>query len=168
MYGCGPYDSMEKILKSMVTTRQSHEAIKEDAQSCPLYFMNWQNIDLQKEFRIFVYNNEITAISTQNLFLPSVRYAINTWLKDLQVTEIEQIVYTILHYFDVHIRNNMSYMKHYVMDLALTQPDNKPYFIEANTFGKDYAAGSSLFQWAIDHDQLHDNTSIEFRFVERD
>jgi len=37
----------------------------------------------------------------------------------------------------------------YSIDLALLEPDNKPYFIEINPFGKEYTSGSSLFHWII-------------------
>ena len=57
----------------------------------------------------------------------------------------------------------MAYMDSYVMDLALV--GDTPYFIEPNPFGKDYASGSALFHWIIDHDVLHDANAIEFRYV---
>ena len=50
------------------------------------------------------------------------------------------------------------------MDLALLGDNNEPYFIEANSFGKYYAAGSALFSWVYDHDTLHENNEIEIRW----
>ena len=158
-YGCGPYDDIEKILKSLVSSRIGHECFKADDTECRLYFMQWKDINPDKEFRIFVFNNSITAISTQNL------YSVNDWLNSLNDNEIKDIVYKILTFFDENIKDKMSYMINYTMDLALIEPDDTPYFIEPNSFGKYYAAGSALFQWVIDHDILHDDSTIEFRYT---
>lgn len=51
------------------------------------------------------------------------------------------------------------------MDLALIGPNDSPYFIEPNSFGKDYAAGSALFHWIDDYDALHNSDIIEFRYI---
>ena len=50
------------------------------------------------------------------------------------------------------------------MDLSLIGPDDTPYFIEPNCFGKYYAAGSALFHWIHDHDKLHDTSCVELRY----
>jgi hypothetical protein len=51
------------------------------------------------------------------------------------------------------------------MDFALVGESLEPYFIEPNSWGGDYAAGSALFGWIQDHDMLHDKEVIEFRYV---
>ena len=159
MYGIGPYNSFENIIKSMVSTTPGHSCFKPNDESLTIYFMEWLNIDPNKEFRIFVFQNEITAISVQHL------YNINHWLNTKSDLEIEQIVQKILDYFDKNIKEKMLYMTNYVMDLALIGLDETPYFIEPNSFGKCYAAGSSLYHWIYDHDTLHESDSIEFRYV---
>jgi len=42
-----------------------------------------------------------------------------------------------------------------------------PYFIEQNVFGKEYAAGSSLFHWIIDEEILYQKGTpvVYFRYV---
>lgn len=157
-YGCGPYFNIEQILKSMVSSRAGHECFDDD-DICKIYFMKWQEINPEKEFRIFVYNNNITAISSQNI------YKINDWLNSLDDNYIKSIINKILNYFNECIKDKMSYMENYTMDLALIGPDEKPYFIEPNPFGKNYSSGSALFQWIIDHDKLHDSSSIELRYT---
>jgi hypothetical protein len=59
----------------------------------------------------------------------------------------------------------MTYKTNYVMDLALVGEDETPYFIEPNSFGKYYAAGSALYHWIYDHDKLHETDTIELRYV---
>ncbi len=157
IYGCGPYDCIKDIIKSMVTTIVGHECFYNEDETCPIYLMNWKDINPDKEFRIFVYKNEITALSNQNIFSP------NSWLQSLKDDEIKNIVYNILDFFETNIKDKLTFIESYTMDLAILN-DGTPYFIEPNAFGKYYAAGSSLFHWVNDHDKLHDNTSIELRF----
>jgi len=160
MYGCGPYDSIEKIIKSMVTCKEGHSCFRFDDTSCNIYFMKWIDINPDKEFRIFVHQNDITAISAQHL------YTVNNWLNILTDSDIEKIIHKILIFFDQNIKDKMIYMTDYVMDLALVGSDDEtPYFIEPNSFGKYYASGSALFHWIYDHDALHDHEQIEFRYV---
>ncbi len=43
-----------------------------------------------------------------------------------------------------------------------------PYLIELNCFGKEYAAGSSLFHWLLDEDILYDRKGegrVYFRYI---
>ena len=159
MYGAGPYDNFKDVIKSMVTTKQGHHSFRAEDTSCTIYFLPWFNMDSDKEFRIFVYQNEITAISTQHL------YTINKWLNSLTDEQIAEKVYKILDYFEKNIKDKMMYMANYTMDFALIGDKETPYFIEPNSFGKYYAAGSALYHWIYDHDTLHETDTIELRYV---
>ena len=158
-HGVGPYNNIQHIIESMVTSTTGHLCFHDDDESCDIYFMKWQDINDDKEFRIFVHENEITAISQQHL------YSINEWLNGLTDDEIKNKVQKILEHFDKEIRDKMRYMGSYVMDLALVGDDEVPYFIEPNSFGKLYASGSALYQWIYDHDTLYDPETVEFRYV---
>lgn len=171
MHGIGPYTCMKQIFESLVTSRSGHAAFDEYSDldmnqddDLILYFLPWISMDYNKEFRIFVYQNQITAISDQHL------YTVNHWLSSLTPTEIKQIVIDILTYFDNMIKNKMAYMTNYVMDLAYLDNDTtKCYFIEPNSFGSEYASGSALFNWISDHELLYNSSNpiknIPFRFV---
>jgi len=98
IYGIGPYDNFEKIIKSMVTTINNHRCFEINDNICDIYFLPWKNIDFNKEFRIFVFNNEITCISTQHL------YDINEWLKNMNDDEIIKLVNNINNYFNENIK----------------------------------------------------------------
>ena len=53
------------------------------------------------------------------------------------------------------------------MDIAILEGDI-PYFIEINCFGKEYAAGSSLFHWLIDEEKLYNTKNenkVYFRYT---
>jgi len=168
MFGIGPYNSLEDIIKSMCTSKFGHVCFLEDDLECKIYLMNWVDIIPDNEFRIFVYNNKITCISNQHL------YRENVWLSSLEDDIIKtNVVKKILVYFDSNIKEKMSYMGEYSMDLALIKirdeigdQDDTPYFIEPNSFGGNYASGSSLFHWVIDHNIMYGKTnSLEFRFT---
>ena len=176
MHGPGPYTSLKQIFESLVTctdnlcplnmkytSMQPLKNISEDYLK--LYLMPWIEIDPDKEFIIFVYNNKITAISQQNI------YRSNTILKPYQNIKnviIKEWIQIITSYFETTIKSNITHTQNYTIDLAILDND-KPYFIEINSFGKDYAAGSALFHWIIDEDILLDTklqNKIYFRYVE--
>jgi len=158
MHGAGPYKNLKEIIESLVTSSSGHECVKPDSTEITLYFMKWLDMHPNKEFRIFVKDNKITAISDQHL------YTINDWLNTKTDEEIEKMVHKILEYFEENIKSKMEFMGSYVMDLALIGEEETPYFIEPNSFGKNYASGSALFHWVYDHDALHDNDVIQFRY----
>jgi hypothetical protein len=160
VHGVGPYNNMKEVIESLVSTTSGHSCFSERDTSCSLYFIPYIEMDDSKEFRIFVYQNQITAISDQHL------YKVNGWLNTKSDEEIIKTIIKILTYFDKNIKEKMSYMGNYTMDLALIGDDEIPYFIEPNSFGKYYAAGSALFHWVYDHDALYGNNEfIEFRYV---
>lgn len=159
MHGAGPYKDLRSIIQSMVTTKPGHFCFELEDKTCTIYFMKWQNINPDKEFRVFVFNNEITAVSVQHL------YSINNYFNTLSDQEITKVVNNILDFFSTNIRNKLMFLENYTFDFAFVEPDDKPYFIEPNGFGRYYAAGSALYHWIYDHDTLHENDVIEFRYV---
>ena len=158
-HGIGPYTNIKEVFQSLVSSSAGHTCIDEEDETCNIYLMRWLYIDEDKEFRIFVYNNQITAISQQHI------YTINDWLNTLSDEEITQKVHQILNFFDQEIREKMEYAGSYVMDLAFVGENDTPYFIEPNSFGKRYAAGSALYHWIYDHDTIHESDTIELRYV---
>ena len=114
------------------------------------------NLDPSREFRVFVKNREITAVSIQNL------YRRNEWIESMEDSERIELVRRIVEFFDTNIKHRLDLID-YTFDLALLTDDTF-YFIEPNPFGTKYSAGSSLFGWVQDHDILHDSSSIEFRY----
>lgn len=157
-YGVGPYDNVRDIIISMVTTTERHCCVRPDDTSCTIYLMPWQTIDPDREFRVFVYQNTITAISVQDIFHR------NEWLCSLSQNDIRGVVQLIMDYFEITIKERLSYIADYTFDFALL--NDTPYFIEPNSFGRNYAAGSALFHWVTDHDILHDTHHVVLRYTE--
>lgn len=159
-HSVGPYTSFRQIIESLVSCKRHHTPIYYDTKSITLYIMPWLNI--YREFRVFVYNKKITAISQQNLY--------NVVYDDLKQNELYELfsnyVELIKNYFENNIIDNID-LQHYTYDFAILEND-KPYFIEPGSFGKEYAAGSSLFDWINDEEillQNNDNPIIHFRFT---
>ncbi len=161
MHGNKPYNRLNKIIESMVTTISSHKCFDETDTYCNVYFLKWNDeLVMNKEFRIFVYNNDITVMSIQDI------YKTNEWTNNMDDDTMKQIIKMIYEYFHENIRDKMSYLSEYVMDLALVGDTNDLYFIEPNVFGKNYPSGSALFHWVNDEDLLYGKKDyIEYRHV---
>ena len=161
-YGCGgpgPYDNIESVIKSLVSSSSGHRCINNDDNNGCLYFIKWiENYDIDKEFRVFVFENKIRAISTQHI------YKINHWLNSLTDDQISSLIEDMIYYFEINIRDKLTFLGNYVMDIYYTG-DNW-YFIEPNTYGAEYASGSALYHWHNDNDLLNGLSSdIELRYV---
>ena len=153
-HGVGPYNNFKSILESIVSSIKGHCPINNDTEKLDIYFLPWMNILDENEFRVFVYKNKITAISQQNLY------------KKLNIKNIENKIDIIIKYFNEVISKKINWIETYTYDFAIIN-ENTPYFIEMNSFGKEYASGSSLFHWLLDENILYNNTneSMEFRYT---
>jgi len=160
MHGKGPYNNFKKILESMVSTTSTHCCFGDNDTTCTIYFLPWLDMQGSKEFRIFVHQNRITAISAQQLYRP------NEWLAGLTDEQLNVEIYKVLDYFESVVKDKMSYMASYTMDLVILE-NGLPYFIEANSFGANYASGSALFHWITDHHILTttDPTVLQVRYT---
>lgn len=163
----GPYTNMRQILESLSTSREGHECINDtdDLDNFPIYFMPWKKI--KQEYRVFVYQNRISAISTQHYS------EIDRMLAEMTDDEIRtQIIAKLVDHFDNHnLRDFLAPIvgPDYTMDIAILE-DDSVYFIEPNSFGAMYAAGSACFHWSYEHDELHreEHEPITFKFTDRE
>ena len=76
-HGAGPYTTFKQIIESLVTCIETHTPIDNKSKGkepLSLYLLPWKTFDAYKEYRVFVYKNNITAISQQNL------HAVNEFL----------------------------------------------------------------------------------------
>jgi hypothetical protein len=165
VHGVGPYKDFKSIIESIVTCRLGHSPLYEDTSSIILYLTKFQhNLNGLREFRVFIHKNKITAISQQSL------YDINDILESLNDKEkndlINKWINIIITYFDSDVKQKITHIDSYVMDFAILD-DDSPYFIELNSFGKEYASGSALFGWIQDYDILYGlcGDVIEFRYT---
>ena len=164
-YGIGPYYNFETIIESICTTSRTHNAIDDSDEFITIYLMKWIDLNSDKEFRVFVYNNNITAISIQHI------YEYNKWINSLSTSDIELLIKNINNYFNNIFKKKWNktitstLVSNYTFDLTLNE-QNEFYFIEPNSFGAKYCAGSALFHWVNDFDILNNDTGdIEFRYT---
>jgi D123 len=111
------------------------------------------DIEARYEFRIFVVNNKLTAISQQN------RYD----LHQFSTKELKVIEYSL---------NNISFLdkcpyKTYVGDVYVNIATKTCHLIELNPFGAHSGAGAALFNWIDYFEILHglNNSEPEFRYL---
>jgi len=159
-HGAGPYHNFKDIIESIATTTSTHRCIAENDTECKLFLMKYLpefKDPRTLEFRIFVYMGKITAISQQHL------YKVDDVLVNM---DHKTMIKKIIQYFESEIKDKISYVDSYVMDFALLGSEQKPYFIEINSFGKEYASGSALFGWIQDYNILYgDGNEIVFRYT---
>ena len=161
----GPYNSFTQILESIVSCIRGHTPIKENTTEIIIYLLDWKIIRPQNEFRVFVFENKITAISQQNIYSKLFEEDKNNNMFEF---EIKSKLDIILNYFYSNMINKINWIKSYTFDFAII--DNQQYFIELNSFGKEYASGSALFHWILDDKILYNrfddnNCIIEFRYT---
>jgi hypothetical protein len=151
IHGIGPYTNMRQVIESLITCNPTHTPVSDDVKQIKLYLLSWIDIYPHKEFRVFVYMGNITAISQQHI------YVANDILKITNKSTNEIIVTTwadqIVCYFKKYVKDRIK-IDSYCMDIAITD-DNSVYFIEINPFGKEYSAGSALFHWVVDQNKLY-------------
>lgn len=163
IHGVGPYNSFEKIIESICTCRDGHSPIDKNTNHIKLFLLPWIKFEYMNEFRVFVFENRISAISQQNL------YARNYILSKFNDKEKRYMIrkYTLIinTYFEYKIKNNITHMDSYTYDFVI-KDDDSPYLIEFNPFGKEQASGSSLFHWILDEDKLYNKENkIYFRYT---
>ncbi len=156
-HGVCPYNNLKKIIESLVSSIRTHTPIKNNTTKINIYLLPWINIEPWKEFRIFVNNNKITAISQQNI------YCVYNKLSNKII--LFKFANIIINYFNSVVKNKINHVQSYTYDFAILD-DDEPYFIELNSFGKEYAAGSALFHWLLDEDILYGkHNKIQFRYT---
>lgn len=150
----GPYTDMKHIIESLVTSIDGHTPIHDNTAEIKLYFIPWEKLTLNREYRGFVCNNQLTAISQQHLY------------NILQYDNPEREAKLIYDYFHTVMRAKITFLENYSFDIALLE-DDTPYFIEMNCFGTEYAAGSALYGWEQDHDILYGThkNKLYFRYT---
>lgn len=153
--GIGPYKRTKDILRSLVTCRSNHTPVREDVDTIKLYLLPWQNINEKYEFRVFVNDKRVVAISQQNWFT----------VYDYEPDELIAIASKIMEYYENKIKLAIN-LDNYTIDMAILD-SGEPYFIEVNCFGREYAAGSALFHWLLDDAVLYPKSydSVEFRYL---
>lgn len=154
-HGAGPYCDIRKIIESAVSAIKGHTPM--ESNELIFYLSPW--VSIKREFRVFVCECRITAISQQKLY------------NVLDMGNHQDNVDTIISYFERYIKERITHVSSYSYDFAIIGSniynEERPYFIEMNSFGAEYPAGSSLFHWIYDREILYGLTSSEYEIYYR-
>lgn len=114
----------------------------------------YEEIPQSCEFRLFVHNKKLTAVSQQHCY--DVFPYSDSELKNI-CTALEKMDETKWDF----IRYNS-----FVADVWYNKKENTVKLIECNPFGAFSSSGSALFDWIDDFDLLHGNKQeiVEFRY----
>jgi hypothetical protein len=134
-----------------------------DTQTLGLTLFPW--LDIQDEYRVFVHNRRVTAISQQDLGTPHPVMAQTDEPAEYarQVTEkiLAECSKSVIPWLESTGRDSIT------LDFAFLGPNMEPYIVEFNPFGPEHAAGSSLFHWELNWDKLSSASGypVYFRFT---
>ena len=149
-----PFSDPDEIINHIVSVKLFvDQEYKRENKESYLILMPWnENIDDRYEFRIFVVNNKLTAISQQN-----ARKLYNYSCEELDIIE--------------YALNNISFINKvpygtYVGDVYVNIETKVCHLIELNPYGAHSGAGAALFNWIDDFDMLHGlSDNLEFRYL---
>lgn len=155
IHGLGPVYNARDIILRLVTSQRCLKNLEDD-ENTYLILKPWLNLNRAYEFRVFIFNGEITAISQYYCYED---YGWEEKLEKIDIQEIYEKIDGLYHKLKKCYDNC-------VMDIYLNTETNEAELIEFNSFGMEMASGSALFEWIADKRQLYGETNcIEFRFV---
>lgn len=153
VYNCGPFASSDavEIIKSIVTSKRVHTSLEYGDDK--IYLVPWkQNWSVDKEFRVFVHNRKVTAIS-------QYRWHDFVGWDDDSVAHVGEKILEFCNYV-------ISKVPFENCTIDVTWVDDKVDLVEFNCFGTELAAGSCCFHWINDHDILYgDGNNVVIRYV---
>lgn len=137
-----PMISAEDTIEQIITSSRALYALTCE-HSNKLYFIefkdSWQE---HHEFRVFICNNKITAISQY--------YTKHTYYKHYSDIMLKQIVVDILDYYSLN-----TLTPNCTMDVCYIFETREIELIEIGSFGYTSPTGSALFDWIHDYFKLY-------------
>lgn len=159
--GAGPFFTSKDIVSGLCTSFRCYKQFLKNREKERLFILPWNDmIQERDEFRVFVCDKRITAISQYNIHE-------DYGLKDKHLFKLANIIIDLVK---CKVINTISTLPpSFSVDVFISDIDNlsNNLIIEVNSFGKELAAGSCLFNWTKDREQLYGKNSdiIEFRVV---
>ena len=166
IHGAGPYTNLRKIIESLITCNAGHNPMNDyqpETRTLRVYLFPW--LDIQDEYRVFVHNRRVTAISQQDLGTPHPVMA----QTDEPVEYACMVAGKLLAEFARSVQPwlEQTNQDSITIDMALLGSNLDAYVVDFNPFGPEHAAGSSLFHWELNWDKLSSPTGapVYFRFT---
>ena len=149
----GPFKNSKDVIMNIITSKRAMRCLKGQNKSRLYFFEFRKDWKPQNEFRVFVCESKVTAIS---------QYSMYTNFELDKIFDLERLGENIVNFcYLVLSKINLTSV---VIDVIVN--DNKIELVELNPFGTEYSSGSALFHWIRDHDILYGLTDkVVFRFV---
>lgn len=147
-YGEYPVFNPKQVINMIETSDRAYKALKRSDRT--LYFVKYEmDWDIAREFRVFIYQRRVTAISQYSTYNEGILSRCNdTDVINISKKLCQQLENTVNRVCD-HIGTD-----NIVADVYL-KPDGIIKIIEFNSFGYWLAAGSALFHWLNDKNKLY-------------
>lgn len=169
IHSVGPLLSIEQMVDSIVTSKRILSVLERkiiEKSEDNLYIVPWRDDwNENMEFRVFVHDKKITAISQY------------IWKKYIGFTDIEIIEICrqiIIYCYTEIIPKAVSLIDNFIIDVIynINKCNSIPVeLIELNSFGKNLATGSALFHWINDDEILCkkyesvENSKVYVRYI---
>lgn len=141
------------ILKTLASSERCHMSFTSQEQEY-IILKKWDTkyVDREKwEFRVFVHNSKVTAISQYHWFTPY------DW-SDMTTEKWSNFIDKVKQFYDKHNK-----FADCVMDIYVNE-DNGVELVEFNSFGMELASGAALFEWDRDRNVMYGTTDkVEIR-----
>lgn len=162
--GVGPFHTAKQVVTALVTSYRCVIAF-ERLEPVGLYLLPFQpHFDCDKEFRVFVNNCKVTAMSQYNEAEEC------GWGRHPD-TDLQKIVDSTIGLLDEMLRQaaelSLALPTCFTLDVFChADQDFAVELIELNSFGAQLAAGSCLFDWVTDYDLLYGySDTLELRVI---
>ena len=152
-HGLGPYWGMRRIIESTLSCLEGHTILSGDSDEITLYLYPWVSISPSHEYRVFVSNDRLTAISQLDT------------TQCLNVGDhIANDVTIIQDYFTNYVRTFAPTLS-YIYDFAVLD-DGTPYFLQFYPFRPmgpnsiEISCSAALFDWTVDRALLMERRKV--------
>ena len=156
-YGTRVWNATD-IIKTLASSERCHTSFKTQEKEY-IILKKWDSkfVDREKwEFRVFVHNSKVTAISQYHWFTPF------DW-SDMDNDKWLELLEKIKQFYEKHNKFADCGMDTYVNESGEVE------LVEFNSFGMELASGSALFEWDKDRDVLYGLTDkVEIRIYAKD
>ncbi|KAI8917802.1 hypothetical protein DFJ77DRAFT_439263 [Powellomyces hirtus] len=149
--GPGPFFTGKEVVKAIVTSLRCYREFDGNPGGAnSVYLFPWRaDLDTDREFRAFVSNTRVTAISQYSWTRESI------WSDPTQDAALRAIAADIVRLVERILAKHPDIFipRSFVLDVAALSSGVE--LIELNAFGAQLSAGSGLFHWIKDLDLLY-------------
>lgn len=161
MYGVNPVFTAREIVNGIITSHRCFYNLKNYTEN-NIFIVPWDKNwhENGHEWRVFCFKGKITAISQHNLL--SI-YSLSLEDCETLIPKITKFCQSVISSMREKVPENEG---NWVIDVVSFSKEKNIELVELNTFGAELPAGSALFDWNKDYEQLYGKTDfIEMRIT---